>query len=170
MFTFASYGAKIDEPFGSKLIHTVRSVGYKISDSSTRMNTRSIRFRLISRFAALLLLVMLAFGIFTYWSVRGYVVDVIGASMTHRARQIAQTLLASGQIDESYVANEIETRYAPESNDRFIRITRADGTVLYCSRTPADRSFTPSNVPHPLARTAHAGVARGAVCEVKPRC
>jgi heavy metal sensor kinase len=122
------------------------------------MNIRSIRFRLISRFAALLLLVMLGFGSFTYWSVRRYVVDVIGASMTHRARQIAQTLLGSGQIDESYVANEIEIRYAPELNDRFIRITRADGTVLYCSRTPADRSFTPSNVPHPLARTVRQAV------------
>src|ERR1700733_13663154 len=98
------------------------------------MNIRSIRFRLISRFAALLLLVMLAFGSFTYWSVRRYVVDVIGASMTHRARQVAQTLLGSGPIDESYVANEIGIRYAPELNDRFIRISRPDSTVLYCSR------------------------------------
>ena len=127
------------------------------------MNTRSIRFRLISRFAALLLLVMLAFGIFTYWSVRRYVVDVIGASMTHRAKQIAQTLLGPGEIDERYVATEIELRYAPEVNDRFIRITRPDGTVLYCSRNPADRSFTPSNVPQPPAQTAHAGIARGTV-------
>ena len=122
------------------------------------MNTRSIRFRLISRFAALLLLVMLAFGIFTYWSVRRYVVDVIGASMTHRAKQIAQTLLGPGEIDEGNVATEIELRYAPELNDRFIRITRPDGRVLYCSRNPADRSFTPSNVPQPPAQTVRAAL------------
>jgi len=117
------------------------------------MNTRSIRFNLISRFAALLLLVTVTFAGFTYWSVRRYVVDVVGGSMLHRAEQIGRTLLRGGPADESYIANEIETRYAPELNDRFIRITRADGSVLYCSRNPADRSFTPANVPYPKAKT-----------------
>ncbi len=84
----------------------------------------------------------LAFGIFTYWSVRRYVVDVNGASMTHRAKQIAQTLLGPGEIDEGNAATEIELRYAPELNDRFIRITRSDGKVLYYSRNLADSSFT----------------------------
>lgn len=122
------------------------------------MNTRSIRFKLISRFAALLLLVMLGFGAFTYWSVRGYIMNVIGSSMMHRARQIAQTLLRPAVGDERYVASEIETRYAPELNDRFIRITRGDGSMVYCSRIPADRSFTPANVPYPRAKTLKAEV------------
>ena len=117
------------------------------------MNVRSIRFRLISRFTVLLLLVMLGFGAFTYWRVRTYIVDVIASSMKHRAQQIAQTLLREKPIDESYISNEIETRYAPESNDRFIRITRGDGSVLYCSHIPTDRSFTPANVPYPKAQT-----------------
>ena len=116
------------------------------------MNTRSIRFRLISGFAALVLLVMLGFGAFTYWSVRSYIVDVIAGSMKHRAQQIAQMLVPPMAGDEHSIANEIETRYAPELNDRFIRITRTDGSVLYCSRIPADRSFTPANVPYPIAK------------------
>ena len=120
------------------------------------MNVQSIRFRLVSRFAALLLLVMLGFVAFTYWSVRSYTIDVIGTSMRHRAQQIAHTLLSQNPIDEAYVAREIETRYAPESNDRFIRITRSDGSVLYSSRIPADRSFTPGNVPYPTAKTVAA--------------
>ncbi len=117
------------------------------------MNFRSIRFRLISRFTALLLLVVLGFGAFAYWSVRSYVIDVIGTSMKHRAEQIVATLLRHNPGDEAYIAGEIETRYAPESNDRFIRITRGDGSVLYSSRIPADRSFTPANVPYPPAKT-----------------
>lgn len=127
------------------------------------MNIRSIRFRLISWFSALLLLLMLAFGAFTYWQVRTYTVDVIANSMKHRAQQIAQTLLHQNPIDESYVSNEIETRYAPESNDRFIRITRSDGSVLYCSRIPADRSFTPANVRYPKAQTGDSDIREEAL-------
>ena len=113
------------------------------------MNTRSIRFQLISRFAALLLLVMLGFGAYTYWSVRGYVVDVIGISLIHRAQQVAQTLLGNiSPVDEQSISREIETSYAPELNDRFIRITRGDGSVLYCSREPNDQSFSPTKVPY----------------------
>ncbi|MGA7274299.1 MAG: ATP-binding protein [Candidatus Udaeobacter sp.] len=127
------------------------------------MNVRSIRFRLISRFTVLLLLVMLGFGAFTYWRVRTYIVDVIASSMKHRAQQIAQTMLQDTPIDESYISNEIETRYAPESNDRFIRITRGDGSVLYCSHIPADRSFTPANVPYPKAQTGNSDIREEAL-------
>ena len=127
------------------------------------MNVRSIRFRLISRFTGLLLLVMLGFGAFTYWQVRTYIVDVIASSMNHRAQQIAQTLLRDKPVDESYISNEIETRYAPELNDRFIRITRGDKSVLYCSHTPADRSFTPANVPYPKAQTGDSDIREEAL-------
>jgi hypothetical protein len=122
------------------------------------MNIRSIRFRLISWFTALLLLVMLSFGAFTYWQVRTYIINVIATSMKHRAQQIAEMLPEQKPIDEGYVSREIETRYAPESNDRFIRITRGDGSVLYCSRIPADRSFTPANVRYPKAQTGASDV------------
>ena len=113
------------------------------------MNTQSIRFRLLSRFAILLVVVMLGFGVFTVTSVRGYIVDVVATSMKHRARQIAQTLLRARPLNTAYIATEIETRYAPESNDRFIRITRDNGSLIYCSRAPTDRSFMPEKVPYP---------------------
>ena len=122
------------------------------------MNTRSIRFRLISWFTALLVLVMLGFGAFTYWQVKTYIVDVIAGSMKHRAQQISQTLLRHKPLDKAYIANEIETRYAPESNDRFIRITRGDGSVLYSSGIPTDRSFNPANIPYAKAQTRDADI------------
>ena len=37
--------------------------------------------------------------------------------------------------------------YEPEINDRFIRITRADGTLVYISAAPKDGSFDPAEVP-----------------------
>lgn len=127
------------------------------------MNIRSIRFRLLSWFSALLLLVVISFAAFTYWRVRTYIVDVIAGSMEHRAQQIAQTLLRNKPVDGSYVSSEIETRYAPESNDRFIRITRGDGSVLYRSRIPADRSFTPANVPYPKAQIGNSDIREEAL-------
>ncbi len=43
---------------------------------------------------------------------------------SHRAERIADTLLANiKQKGDAYVGKEIETRYAPEANDRFIRVT-----------------------------------------------
>jgi len=115
------------------------------------MNPRSIRFQLINWFAGLLLVVMLGFGALTYFRVKNYVVVVLGNTLTHRAQQIGRTLIANiSNTGEQYVFSEIETRYAPELNDKFIRITREDGFVLYRSKTPNDASFTPANVP-PLA-------------------
>ena len=76
---------------------------------------------------------------------------------------MAQTLLRP-MADERYIATEIETRYAPELNDRFIRITRADGSVVYSSRIPADRSFNPARVPYPKAK-----IVRPEIREESPR-
>ncbi len=40
-----------------------------------------------------------------------------------------------------------KTGMQPEINDRFIRITRADGTLVYISGAPTDGSFDPAEVP-----------------------
>ena len=47
------------------------------------------------------------------------------------------------------MAREVEELYAPEANERFIRITRDDGHVVYASGEPHDRSFDPTRVPPP---------------------
>jgi heavy metal sensor kinase len=61
---------------------------------------------------------------------------------------VANTLLARvQQTGEPYVASQTRDWYSPEINDRFIRITRGDGTVLYASDRPKDNSFDPSEVP-----------------------
>src|SRR4029077_14503 len=45
-----------------------------------------------------------------------------------------------------HIRSEIEARYAPESNDRFIRVTNSDGMVVYLSGEPNDQSFNPKDV------------------------
>jgi heavy metal sensor kinase len=42
---------------------------------------------------------------------------------------------------------EVEALYSPEANDRFIRITREDGRVVYASGSPHNARFDPHLVP-----------------------
>jgi len=87
-------------------------------------------------------------GILFYSSLQHFLKNDVRESQARRARQIADTLLAHiNPSDENRVAEEIKTFYAPEINDRFIRVSRPDGSVLYLSGAPNDQSFDPRQVP-----------------------
>jgi heavy metal sensor kinase len=126
------------------------------------MNPRSLRFRLIIWYAGLLTGAFLLFGVALYQVLRGYLENSLGQTLIRRSDQIALSLLAGvAKTGERYVADQIAARYAPESYDRFIRITRPDGSVLYASGRTA--SFDPSGLP-PLALNAvHADSVRKAL-------
>ena len=111
------------------------------------MSTRSIRFRLVVWYAGVLTCVFLLLGALLYFSLERFLEYDLGESQTRRARQIADTLLAHvGQSGEARVASEVKDLYEPEVNDRFIRITRSDGAVVYVSGVPKDQSFDPGFV------------------------
>ncbi|MBU6399790.1 MAG: HAMP domain-containing protein [Verrucomicrobia bacterium] len=111
------------------------------------MNTRSLRFQLIVWYAGLLTGVFVLFGVFMYTDLKQYLERDLEDSQLHRARVIADTLVDRvAQTGERYVIDEINTRYAPALNDRFVRITRADGSVLYLSSSPKDGSFDATQV------------------------
>jgi heavy metal sensor kinase len=113
------------------------------------MNTSSIRFRLAAWHAVLLTAVFTVLGTLLYFSVRQYLDNTILETQAKRARQIAETLLVDvPKTGEAYVVSEIKSLYSPELSDRFIRVSRSDGSVLYVSGPPADQSFDPSRVPH----------------------
>ncbi len=119
------------------------------------MNTRSIRFRLAAWHAVLFAAVFAALGGLLYITVRAYLDDTLLETQARRARQIAETLLAHApRTGEEYVVREIKALYAPELGDRFIRVTRGDGSVLYVSGPPVDQSFDPSRVPPAAAERA----------------
>ena len=114
------------------------------------MNTRSIRFQLIVWYASLVTGVMAALGIATWFVVRGYLESSLSESQLRRARQIAHALLPEAQRKgDAYIGEEIETRYAPATNGRFVRVSRANGSVLYVSGPPSDASFDSTQVAAP---------------------
>ena len=112
------------------------------------MNARSISFRLVVWYTSLLSGIFLLLGVLFYFGLQHFIQTNLELGQLHRARQIADTLLAHfPSTGDSSLAGEIKSLYAPEINDRFIRLCSADGTVIYVSGTPADGSFSPANVP-----------------------
>jgi heavy metal sensor kinase len=114
------------------------------------MNTRSLSFRLVTWYAGVLTLVFILIGALTIILLREYLESNVLDTQARRARQIADTLVAAaGRTGEATMAREVEELYAPEANERFIRITRGDGHVVYASGAPRDGSFDPITVPAP---------------------
>ena len=120
------------------------------------MNTRSLSFRLVTWYAGVLMLVFVTLGGLTLIFLRHYLEAGVLDTQVRRARQIADTLLAAAsRTGEASLARQVDELYSPEVNDRFIRITRVDGRLVYVSGDPHDRSFAPGAVPPPpLGRTA----------------
>jgi heavy metal sensor kinase len=119
------------------------------------MNPRSLRFRLIIWYAGLLTGVFLLFGVVLYQVLRGYLEHSLAETLVRRSDQIAVSLLSNlAATGERYVAEEIQSRYAPEKYDRFIRVTKTDGKVLYASGPAA--GFDPTGLRPPAV-----GAVRG---------
>jgi heavy metal sensor kinase len=109
---------------------------------------RSIKLRLVGWYAGLLACVFLLLCTLLYLDLRNFLENRLRQTQTRRAHQLATAILAHAkQTGEPAVINEIKEWYAPESNGRFIRVTRADGTLLYRSDPPMDSSFDPAQVP-----------------------
>ena len=111
------------------------------------MNVRSISFRLVAWYAGLLAGIFLLLCALWYLDLRHFLESDLCAAQSRRAHQIGDALLAHvKQTGEAYVASQTKDWYEPEINDRFIRITRQDGTPVYVSGAPRGGSFDPTNV------------------------
>lgn len=114
------------------------------------MILRSFTSRLIRWYSLVLGIVIIGFGIYTYLGLQRYLISSLQHILTQRANQIAMSLIPrSTQVGEDHTIKEITTLYAPENNNRFIRILRKDGSLLYVSGLPKDHSFDPSKVSLP---------------------
>ena len=112
------------------------------------MNFRSISFRLVAWYGGLLAGIFLLLCALLYLDLRHFLENDLRDSQARRARQIANTLLVNvRETGEAFVAHQTADWYDPDVNDRFIRITRANGTLVYLSRAPKDGSFDPAEVP-----------------------
>ncbi len=113
------------------------------------MNPRSISFRLVAWYAGLLAVIFLLLCALLYLDLRHFLENDLRQSQFRRTRQIANTLLAHvKQTGEPYVASQTKDWYEPEINDRFIRITRADGTLVYVSGRAQGRQFRSGGSSH----------------------
>src|SRR5579862_705346 len=116
------------------------------------MNTRSLSFRLVAWYAGVLTIVFVLLGGLTILFLRHYLEANLLDIQMRRARQIADTLVAAAsRSSESAMRGQVEALYAPQANERFIRITREGGAVVF-SAAPNER-FDPSQVP-PLPTAA----------------
>jgi heavy metal sensor kinase len=112
------------------------------------MNTRSLRFQLGLWYAGLLTALFVLLGASTILVLKHSLEANVRDSQWRRARQIAQALSPQVvQLGPAAVAEQVEARFAPALNNRFVRIRRANGTVLYVSGPPQDGSFDPATVP-----------------------
>lgn len=114
------------------------------------MNTRSLRFRLVIWHAALLILIFAVLGFCTYATVKLQMEKNLGDNQVRRANIIASSLVANIALTgESFVAEQIRARFAPESNGWFIRVSRSDGSVVYVSGNLQDQTLQPPGVAVP---------------------
>jgi heavy metal sensor kinase len=112
------------------------------------MNTRSIHFRLTVWYAGLLAGLLVLFGFSVDLGLRHYLEWTLREALSQQAKQIGAAWLGDvGVSGESYVAEEINEHFSPRVSDRFVRITRDDGGVMYLSDEPESKRFDPSLVP-----------------------
>ncbi|MBI3951612.1 MAG: heavy metal sensor histidine kinase [Acidobacteria bacterium] len=111
------------------------------------MNPRSIRFRLTAWYAVLLALMLIVLGSAVYVGLARYLTTSLSDQLSLQARQIDDTWLRQlNQSGEDYVVDEIDEHLSPDVTNRFIRLTRPDGSVLYQSKPPRDNSFDPAAI------------------------
>lgn len=114
------------------------------------MNRRSLTFRLVSWYCGLLLVLGAAFAAFSYFSFDRFVEQATRSTLASRAD--AAWSMANGLLgDKQVLAALIEQRFAPEAQNRLIRIS-GDGQIFYQSGAPEDHEFDPAAVPLPSTR------------------
>jgi heavy metal sensor kinase len=111
------------------------------------MNYRSLAFRLGALYTLLLSATFALVGAGTFYGLQHYLRSNLRDSLSRRSTQVEQILMQA-PIDAtvSSIVRDIDTRIAPEFNNRFVRVTREPATLVYRSGPPADRSFDPSAV------------------------
>lgn len=121
------------------------------------MNHRSLAFRLAVWYALVLSGTFALVGAGMFYALAQYLRSTLADSLHRRSIQVEEILQrAPANVPASSIAEAIETRVAPEFNNRFVRVTRAPDVLIFRSATPADRSFDALSVP-PLPGSWPAG-------------
>jgi heavy metal sensor kinase len=121
------------------------------------MNTGTIEFRLTVWYTLLVIVVTVAFGAYTYYSLEHRLYDEIETMLARRIVHLREDVTpVIANMPSGSLATKIEDIYSPEQNDRFIRVSKTDGTVLYVSGNPREQSFDPTLISLPQDYTSNA--------------
>jgi heavy metal sensor kinase len=111
------------------------------------VNHRSLAFRLAAWYALLLSATFALVAAGMFYGLGRYLRSSLADSLRRRSTQVEQILAqAPASVTDAAIAEAIETRVAPEFNNRFVRITRLPDALVFRSGPPADRSFDPLDV------------------------
>jgi heavy metal sensor kinase len=111
------------------------------------MNHRSLAVRLAVWYALLMSATFALIGTGMFYGLEQYLRSNLGDSLRRRSAQIEQILAQAPEATSNgAIAASIDTRVAPEFNNRFVRVTRAPADLVYRSGPPSDRSFDPAAV------------------------
>jgi heavy metal sensor kinase len=116
------------------------------------MNTRSLRFKLLSWYVALLMVAFALFGGFMYVAVKQFLIDNLKDTISRRIKLVAHTVTSGPEITSASLSDQIGFLYAPETSSRFVRISVGATNVLYQSDSPEDGSFNAQTVAPPPAK------------------
>jgi len=106
------------------------------------MNHRSLPFRLGAWYTLLLSATFVLVGTVTFYGLQQYLRSNASDSLRRRSNEVEQILMrAPADASDSAIAQEIEMRLAPEVNNRFVRVMRDPGRVVFLSGPPSDGSF-----------------------------
>lgn len=109
------------------------------------MILRSITSRLVFFYCVLLVILGGAFLLFTVVSFHNFMQGSITDSLAVRTQEIWNT--SQGLLDTpTRLSGVIERRFAPQSQERFVRIRRGD-RVIYRSGEPIEHNFSAAAVP-----------------------
>jgi heavy metal sensor kinase len=98
------------------------------------MPRASIRTRLVLLVAVVVTLFYGCFSIYLFVGFKTYLIHALQSTLERRAHQIASTIVSAiPDRGEDYVGSEIEARFAPELNERLIRIADENGRTIYAS-------------------------------------
>ena len=114
------------------------------------MNRRSLTFRLVFWYCGLLLVLGAAFAAYTYAGFSNYLRASMATTLASRA-DVTADIIRPVLDDPQGLRALMEQRFAPETHDRFIRIS-VNGQVRYLSGPPAEHGFAPTAIP-PIAST-----------------
>jgi heavy metal sensor kinase len=113
------------------------------------MKAASLRVRVIGWYVGMLALALMAFGLAVFVGIGGYLRNSLERSLESQAEGIAATFLGqAASKGTEWLAGEVAESYAPESSGRFIRITGADGKILYESGDTREPFIDADRIPH----------------------